>query len=83
MASNFFKIKNGENLQPQSGSTVTVEGDIAYRDDIKKIEVYGTAADNIVMEVTAAQGANRLQSKDLDAGSTKIVDPSDTSKKVA
>jgi len=60
MATNFWKVKKGANLDPQSGSTVSAEGDLAYRDDIKKLELHdGGTADNIVLEVKAATLANK------------------------
>lgn len=69
MASNYFKIKKGTNLEPQSGSTVTAEGDLAYRDDTKKLELHdGTSADNVVLEAKAGT----LTNKTIDADSNTI-----------
>lgn len=58
---NTFNIKQaGINLLPQSGSVVVTEGDIAYRDDTKKLEISsGGSADNIVQEALAATLTNK------------------------
>jgi len=37
----------------------------------------------LLARTSSDTGANRVQNKDLDAGSTKIVDPTDTTKKIA
>ncbi len=42
-----------------------------------------TATDTLVAQATAAQGASRLQNKDLDDATTAIVDDGDTTKKLA
>lgn len=84
MSNGNFKIKKGINLDPQTGSTVSAEGDIAYNDTTKKIEAHdGTSADSIVQETKASQGSSRLKNKDLDASNTNVVDPTDTTKKIA
>lgn len=83
MATGSFKVKNSLNVQPQAGSVVSVEGDVAYNDASKKLEIHdGSTADRVVQEVKASQGANRLKSKDLEATTTAIVDPVDTTKKI-
>lgn len=48
--------------------------------DWKIIETIGTPG---LTRTSADQGSNRLQNKDLDDASTKIVDTSDTTKKIA
>jgi hypothetical protein len=69
MADNFFKIKKGIQIQPVAGSTVTVEGEIAYNDTSNKLEVYNDAgADPLVSEAKAAT----LTNKTIDADSNTI-----------
>lgn len=59
MATNFFKIKKGQNLDPTTGSTVTVKGDIAYNSSTDKLELYNGAADPLVNESKAATLSNK------------------------
>lgn len=59
MANNFFNIKKGTNLQPTTGSTVTVKGDIAYNSTTDKLELYNGAADPIVTESDTATLTNK------------------------
>lgn len=66
MATNYWKIKKGLALDPQSGTTVSVEGDVAFRDDNKQLEVHnGTTAENI----TTNSNTQTLTNKTL-SGST-------------
>jgi hypothetical protein len=55
MADNFFKIKNGAKLEPKAGSTVTVEGEIAYNDTSNQLEVFGTSAAESITTTTNTQ----------------------------
>lgn len=60
MAFGFFKIFKGTNLQPVTGSNTTAEGDLAYRDDLKKLELHdGTTSDLVVLEAKAATLTNK------------------------
>lgn len=60
MANGTFKIKQSLNLEPQAGSVVTAEGDVAYNDSSKKLEIHdGTTADNVVQEAKAATLTNK------------------------
>lgn len=55
MALGFFKIKKGANLQPKTGSTATVKGDLATNDTSSKLEFHdGTSAKSIVTETGTA-----------------------------
>lgn len=55
MANNFFKIKKGLNLDPTTGSTVTVEGDTAYNVTSHQLEVFGAAAAESITTTTNTQ----------------------------
>lgn len=69
MANVFWKFFKGINIEPQSGTAAAVEGDVAYRDDVKKLEVHdGTSADNIVQENKAATLANKTLTAPIITG---------------
>lgn len=58
---NSFNIKKGMNIQPVTGSTVTVKGDVAYNDSTAQVEVYTTAAESI----TTASNTQTMTNKTL------------------
>jgi hypothetical protein len=69
MALNSFRIKKSINLDPQPTTTVTDEGDMAFRDDIKQLEVHnGTSAENI----TTSNNTQTLTNKSI-SGSTNTL----------
>ncbi len=62
MASNFFKIKKGTNIEPVIGSTVSAEGDLAYNDTSNQLEVFGASA---AEALTTASNTQTLTNKTL------------------
>lgn len=83
MAFSFKKFWKGINIVPKSSSDNASQGDVEVLSTDTKAHYHnGTTNSPIVTETHASQGANRLQSKDLDAGSTAVVDPSIVSKKL-
>lgn len=64
MANNFFKIKNGAKLEPKAGSTVTVEGELAYNDTSNQLEVFGASA---AESITTTTNTQTLTNKTLTA----------------
>lgn len=79
---NIRKFLVGLRLIPQNTTSVDTAGELRYNSSTDKVEVYNGAVDSIVAEVKASQGAARLKNKDLESTTTKIVDPSDTTKKI-
>lgn len=84
MAINIKRFIEGIRIFPKSGSTISAQGELEVDSATTKLNFHnGSSASPIVTEVHASQGTNRLKDKDLEAGSTKLVDASDTTKKVA
>jgi hypothetical protein len=67
--SDFFKIKHGVNIKPETGSTVAAEGDLAANDTTNKLEYHnGSSASPVVTEAHTAT----LTNKTLVAASNTI-----------
>lgn len=68
---------------PVSTTSVDSQGEIEVLSTTTKANYHnGTTASSVVTETHASQGAARLQNKDLDDGTTAIVDSADTTKKL-
>lgn len=84
MALNFRKFYDGIEIVAKTTSTANTAGDMDFDTTNNRLNLHnGTSSSPVVTVAHAAQGALRLQNKDLDAASSKIVDGTDTSKKVA
>jgi hypothetical protein len=84
MANNFKNFLNGIGLVPKGASTSATLGDVEVLSTNNKVSFHnGTTSSPVVTEAHASQGANRLQSKDLEASTTNVVDATDTTKKIA
>lgn len=60
MATNFFKVKKGQNLKPQSSSTVSVQGDLDVTSSDGKLNYHnGTTASPAVTEAHTAILSNK------------------------
>lgn len=59
MASNYFKIKKGLNLEPLA-SSVSAAGDFSYNSSTGKFEGYSGAVDSFVQEAKAATLTNKV-----------------------
>ena len=68
MATNGFKIKNSTNLQPQAGSVVTTEGDLAFNNATEQVEVYTTSVESL----TTNSNSQTLTNKTISASSNAI-----------
>lgn len=80
---NIRKFLEGLRIIPRSSTAIDTKGEIEVLDSSSKLRYHnGTSASAVVTESHASQGADRLQNKDLDASSSKVVDPTDTTKKV-
>jgi len=80
---NFKHIDPGINLVPQSVSSVAIAGDLDFSFDSNNLNANnGTTSSHIVTVSWPFQGADRLQNKDYSASTSRIVDDSDTSKKL-
>ena len=81
---NIRKFLEGLRIIPRSSTAIDTKGELEVLDSSSKLRFHnGSSASAVVTETHASQGSERLQNKDLDASSSKIVDPSDTSKKIA
>lgn len=84
MTINWKKFLLGIQIVPKSGSTASAQGDVEVDSATTKMNFHnGTTASPVVTETHTSQGTNRLTNKDLEDSSTKIVDASDTTKKIA
>lgn len=84
MAINFRTILTGLRIFPKTSSTADSLGEIEVITGSTKASFHnGTTTSPVVTETHSSQGANRLTNKDLEDSSTKIVDASDTTKKIA
>lgn len=63
MATNFFKIKRGQNLQPVTGTTVNEKGDLAYNDSTSRVETHNGSTAEVI---TTDSVATTLSNKSLD-----------------
>ena len=59
MATNFFEVRKGINLDNTQATAVSVKGDVAYNTNTDKVEVYNGAVDPIVTEAKAATLTNK------------------------
>lgn len=81
---NFRRFVPGVQLVPQTSSNVSQQGDMDVDTTSTKVNYHnGSSSSPVVTEVHASQGTNRLKNKDLEDSTTKIVDASDTTKKIA
>lgn len=79
MADQYFKIKRGITVIPQSSPTLTDEGDIAIDSVTKKIK---TRLDNITDNIVHENRTASMKNKTLEDASTVFADSTDPTKQV-